>query len=516
MVNIPEIKLKKTFIKSVIDIVGEKGLSTADIDRFSYSRDANFRSTLEAHYSSFGHFPSLIVWPTTPEQISKLIILAGKDNVAVTPYGGGSGVSGGAISYEAGMIIDTKKMQRFLKFDPERLFVEVEAGILGMELEKKLNRKGFTLGHFPSSILCACLGGFIASRSAGQYSSKYGKIEDMIIDLEFVDGNGVICQTADVSRQAGIDLTQMIVGTEGSFGIITKARLKISPLPQNRVFKSFIFNRFEYGIESIRRIMQTGLKPDALRLYDELETALVLSKISRKALNEERLSHFMPGQVVKQLKKIKSSALTIAFNSHKIVNKFFQISFQQCALITVLEGHSKIIDQQAKIIASICNDLNAVDIGEDSAMHWFANRYSVSYAASGLFRDGAFVDTFEAATTWDNIPGLYLGVKKSLKSYCFVLAHIAHAYEEGAAVYFTIVSPLTGLKSSLKKFDKIWKTALDAVQQYGGVMNHHHGIGSIKRQSIMDEWGDAAFLYKNFKDYFDPHGIMNPRIHTVD
>lgn len=277
MIKIPTQTLKKGFVSQVVAIVGENGYSLDDIDRLSYSRDANFRAAIQSHYHVFENFPQIIVWPDTVEQISQLIKLAKQYKVAITPYGGGSGVCGGAISYNGGMTLNLLRLNKMLRVDADRSYVDVQAGILGLELEKQLNRRGYTLGHFPSSILSASLGGYLATRSAGQLSSKYGKIEDLVIDLEFIDGNGQVQQTTDVTRRHGIDLTQIFIGSEGTLGITTKARLKIYPYPKDRQFQAYTLPNMNYGMEALRRIMQTGIKPDVLRLYDELDTTFVLS-----------------------------------------------------------------------------------------------------------------------------------------------------------------------------------------------------------------------------------------------
>lgn len=512
MIQFPESNLKKSFLAHVQAIVGDPGFSQSPIDRLSYCRDANFRDAIGAHYSHFENFPSIIVWPETSEQVAQLIKIAQQFKIAVTPYGGGSGVCGGAIAYNGGMTLDMKKMSKVLRVDEERLFVDVQAGILGLELEKQLERRGYTLGHFPSSILSACLGGYLAARSAGQLSSKYGKIEDMTIDFKFVDGHGRIIRTSDVSRNRGLDLSQMIIGSEGTLGVITEVRLKIYPKPTQRRFKAYTFKKIEYGIEAMRRIMQSGLKPDVLRLYDPLDSALVFSKMSKSNKDLPSLSDNMPSTLKKALKKLESTSMHMAFRAHRLINESARFSWLGCIFVIMLEGHEKLMIQDEKIITAICKDLDAKDIGEEAAHYWYKHRYSVSYKASKLFNDGAFTDTMEVATSWDNLANLYFGVANRLKKHCLVLAHISHVYNEGAAIYFTIVAPLSGLKRSQSRYDKIWDEALNAVRIYGGILSHHHGIGRLKKAHIRQEWGEARHLFELLKAEFDPSHILNPEV----
>lgn len=374
-----------------------------------------------------------------------------------------------------------------LRIDKDRLFIDAQPGILGLNLENRLSRNGLTLGHFPSSILSASLGGYLATRSAGQMSSKYGKIEDMVIDLEFIDGQGQIHQTADISRHHGIDLTQTIVGSEGTFGIITKARLKVFPKPNHRHFASYRFNRLFEGLEAMRRIMQSGIPADVLRLYDELDTAIVFQKLKKEDDTIIDLTKNMPDPLKNTLGKLKNLSMKTLFRNPYLVNQLAPLAGSGCVLIVMLEGHEKLLPPQIQIIESICEVLGAENLGEKPARHWLEHRYSVSYKASTLFAQGAYTDTMECACSWDKLETLYTRVKAKLNRKAIVLAHISHVYPEGAAIYFTFVAPLIGLNRTIKHYDKLWDTALKTVQDCGAVLSHHHGIGRLKKPHIARE-----------------------------
>ncbi|MCP5464362.1 MAG: FAD-binding oxidoreductase [Deltaproteobacteria bacterium] len=503
--------LKKGFLAELNAIVGEGGFSISEIDRVNYCRDSNFRSAIQALHNQNEHLPGVVVWPSTTEQISQLIRSAKKHQVAITPFSGGSGVCGGAISYSGGMTLDLKNLNRVLRLDSERLFIDVQTGISGLQLEKQLQRQGYTLGHFPSSILSACLGGYLAARSAGQLSSKYGKIEDMVIDLEFIDGLGRLHQTADAKLSRYLDLTQAIIGSEGTLGIITKARLKIFPYPQDRSYTSFTFKNLSYGLEAMRRIMQTGIKPDVLRLYDEIDTIMVFNGMN-KHQHKTSLTHSMPNALKEGIDLIKASVTRGTLRARKLVDRLSRFSWLGSLLVVMLEGDSEVIKTQQRLITKICEDLGGSHMGEDPAIHWHKHRYSVSYKASKLFLEGAFTDTMEVATTWDNLENLYQTVHDALLPHCLVLAHISHVYEDGAAIYFTMVAPLKGPTRSLKQYDKIWDVGLNAVQKAGGVLSHHHGIGRLKKNHLVKEWGEAKAIYNHLKKNLDPDHILNPGV----
>lgn len=511
--KIHESHLKKRFINHIEAIVGKEGFALDDYNRLTYSRDSNFKSTIQAKFNKYENFPAIIVWPKTAEQISQLVKSAQKFQIPITPFGGGSGVCGGAISTQNGLILDLKKMTKLLRIDHDKLYAEAEPGISGLQLEKELNRKGFTLGHFPSSILCSTLGGYLAARSAGQLSSKYGKIEDMVIDIDFVDGLGRLHKATDISRSQGLDFVQAIVGSEGTLGIITKARFKVYPLPQHRKYKAYRFKNLEYGTEALKRIMQTGIKPDVLRLYDEIDTMLMFQKGSS---DEKSLSHqlrtLIPKGVKSVFKSIKDASMHLAIRAHQLLEIAPIVLNSGCALIIMLEGNEKIIKRQQQIIDYICQEMGGEDLGEDLAIHWHKHRYSVSFKAPKLFTQNIFTDTMEVATTWDNLIPLYKAVTNNLSSKALVLAHISHVYPEGAAIYFTFVAPIKNYKNTIKLYDAIWDEALKTVQDNNGVISHHHGIGRLKKKLIPKEWDEAIYIYKQLKSYFDPDEILNPGV----
>lgn len=508
----PNRKKTKADLKEFLtQTLGEQNVSDSQTDRLCYSRDSNFRSTIQAHFHQTEPGPELIAWPENVHQISKVLEYAAKSKVPIVPFGGGSGVCAGATPIEKAITLDLKKLNKILSLDEEQGVAEVQAGILGLTLENELNRKGFTLGHFPSSILAASFGGYLAARSAGQLSSKYGKIEDMVLGLEFVDGTGQVVQTKRNFFTNQFDLTQAIVGSEGTLGIITKAWVKVYPLHQTKEYLSFSFETIEDGIKTLKDIMQSGIKPDVLRLYDEIDTAMALSKSSgkkRSSLLPVPLS-FISKDVVK---KVKSKLMNLAFHGHRLLNEAARFSPLGCVMIVMLQGEQQLITAQKKTIQKICKKNEGKDLGAKHAQIWEQHRYSVSYKASKLFQDKAFTDTMEVATTWENLPDLYHSVIDKLKPHCLVLAHLSHSYKDGGAIYFTFVTPLKNLEKSLTKYDQIWELAMQTVQDAGGVLSHHHGIGRLKKPHIREEWEDAIPIYEVFKDTLDPHKILNPGV----
>jgi len=496
--------LPKAAFKKILEIVGEDSVSLKDLDRLSYSRDSNFKSTIRMTYGEWETLPDIIVWPQTTEQVRDLIRVALRHKIPVVPYGSGSGVCGGTLPINGGMIIDLKRMRK-LKLDPDHLLVEAECGIQGVPLEDELNRKGYTLGHFPSSILCAGLGGYLAARSAGQLSNLYGKIEDMVRTMEIVTGRGDIIQTRDVNNSSGVDLNQIFVGSEGTLGILTKATLRVYPLAEKTLFRAIRFPNIQAGMEAIRRFMQAGLKPAVVRLYDEFDSVFLLS-------HKQGKSKIQYPDFVKHLAhSVKFKSLRGALVLPSFFQELTKVIPTGCLLILMHEGYEKIINEERKYVTQICLDVGGENLGEELGHHWHEHRYDVSYQASHLFYAGVFTDTIEVATTWDNLHRLYTGMIRALQSKCLVMAHLSHAYNDGCSIYFTFLAPLKGSKKSLAIYDQIWDIAMKTCQKLDSVISHHHGIGRLKAKFIGDEWGPGGVgLFQKIKKYYDPEGIMNP------
>ncbi|RME73939.1 MAG: FAD-binding oxidoreductase, partial [Planctomycetota bacterium] len=268
-------KNSKTWISQVIQMLGPHKTSTEIPDKIAYSRDMWPKALLWQRKGDYPFHPDLVVWPENEDEVCKILEFCHSHEIPIVPWGGGSGVCGGAIPVRGGLVMDLKRMNKILHIDRKSLLVRSQTGIMGEILERSLNQEGLTLGHFPSSIYCSTLGGWLATRAAGQLSSLYGKIEDMVSSLRIALPSGRILETPSGPKSStGPDFNQLFLGTEGTLGIFTQAELKVHPLPEHRAFLSGTFSNLENGLEGIRLLMQNGLRPAALRLYDGLDTLL--------------------------------------------------------------------------------------------------------------------------------------------------------------------------------------------------------------------------------------------------
>lgn len=500
--DFPAPKLPKAFLAKVETIVGAKNYSFKNLDRFNYSRDSNFKSTIRAYLGQSEPLPDIIAWPENAAQVARLVKAASAHKIPVIPFGAGSGVSAGTLALTGGLIIDVKRMRKMV-IDEDNLLVEADAGIMSMHLEDQLQRRGYTLGHFPSSIICASLGGCLAARSAGQQSSRYGKIEDMVYQAEVVTGRGEILTTHSVANSSGIDLNQIFLGSEGTLGLFTKAWLKIKPLPPKIEFRGIRFKNMKTAMEAIRRIMQSGLKPSVVRLYDELDTLLVLSSKSPKGHKKGGFWHHLQEEI--KFKTVKAGLL-----APPMLHRLTKLIPSGCLVILMHEGLDRLVKEERKIVLEIAAELEGEDLGAAPGRQWFENRYRISYNASPIFEAGLFTDTIEVAATWDKLHDLYQAILKVLSPHAMIMAHLSHVYPDGGSLYFTFVAPRANLNRATELYDTIWESALRTCQEVGGVISHHHGIGRLKAKFVNEEWGPAATLFEDLKKFYDPKGILNP------
>jgi alkyldihydroxyacetonephosphate synthase len=492
--------------KEVADIVGEENLSKDLIQLASYSRDIWTRKTIEMQMGNLPAPPQLVVWPQTVDQVQRLVRFAAGKNIPIIPLGAASGVCGGTIALKGGITIDLKKMNRIRNLDRKSMLAEIEAGAVGEVLERELNHQGYTLGHFPSSIYCSSFGGWVATRGAGQLSSRYGKIEDMVSSVEVVLPNGELLRTRAVPRSStGPSLNHIFIGSEGTLGIITAATVRLWDFPKAREFQGFMFPDLHQGLDAIRLMMQSELKPAVIRLYDPVDTYFS----SKGTLEEKPKPKKLGLSGNRGLVRFARKVLPYIY-SPGLPNRFLQSQAKASKMILIFEGEPEIVAMEHRQAKEICSRSGGIDLGEWPARNWWKHRYRVSYTMSKVFDLGFFVDTIEVATVWDNLENLYYSMQAAISKHALVMAHFSHAYPQGCSIYFSIAASGRSLEDRLATYDSLWKDALDACMQAGGSLSHHHGIGILKAKWMETEEGGANPLLKALKRAVDPHGIMNP------
>ncbi len=489
-------------------------VSADPADRVAYARDLWPRHHLAVRAGNVAaHRPGAIVWPESTLDVQRIVRWAAARGTPIVPFGAGSGVCAGILPEENVVVLDLKRMARWRSFDERTPSLDVEAGHMGVPLEEELNRRGFTLGHFPSSILCSTVGGWVAARSAGQCSGYYGKIEDMVAALECVTGAGDVVNLH--RRTHGPDLVPLVVGSEGTLAVVTSATLRLHPKPGSRAFSSWSFPSTEAGWDAMRRMFQAGLRPAVSRLYDPFDAMLArMGAVKRAAKHPRKGLPRGPG--------LGGAALRTILRYPGVLNELIDTAGGRALggalLVLIFEGQGDAPHREAESARLLMETCGGKDEGEGPARRWLVHRYSVSYRQAPVFAAGAFADTMEVAASWSDLGALYGGVRRALGEHVFVMAHLSHAYPDGCCIYFSFAGSAARADAgkegwdaaSEATYDRAWQAALAAVVDAGGTIAHHHGVGRSKAPRLGSEIGAGVDVVRALKRAFDPRGILNP------
>ena len=499
-VELRKTRLKKEKVSALEAIVGKENVDTTKRDRVYHALGKSYRDLLRARLGDIPNPPDAVVYPADEDEVAAVLKLAESEGYAVIPFCGGSSVVGGIEPFDNGfsasITVDLRRMDKLLHVSPESRTASFEAGIWGPELEDELKSRGLYLGHAPESFLFSGLGGWIASRSAGRQSTGYGKIEDMVESVRMVTPSGVI-ETRDVPACAtGPDLNRLISGSEGTLGIITRATMKVRPLPQVYDYRGLIFKEFEGGVQAIREMLQHGVIPETIRISDAEESAFAMRvrKPSSSAAKEQAMQTALKG-----LAALGYSFETGAFS------------------ILGCEGKKVEVSGRMKRIQSICRKNGAVPLGKSAGGEWYHGRYDHPYLRDIMFGWGVMTDTLETATTWDNIMNLYRTTKDAIRqaladydSKGIVTCHLSHSYVTGSSLYFIFLGKIAEGRE-IEQWEHIKKLAGDNILANGGTITHHHGVGYEHAPWFVQEYGPQGMeALRGLKKSLDPKGIMNP------
>jgi alkyldihydroxyacetonephosphate synthase len=524
-------------------VVGAGHVLTSLPDKLAYSRDCWPQGIILARGGRWMvHRPVAIVQPGSEREVVEVVRLIVEAGAPLVPYGAGSGVCGGALPDQGGVVVDVKRLSAIEALDVEGLKARVGAGAIGMIVETELERRGLTLGHFPSSLYCSTIGGYLAARSAGQCSSRYGKIEDMAQSLRWVTGRGELLDSAPglgaSAWGGGWDPTQLVIGSEGTLGVITSGLLRLHRAPEARFYRGFRCERVEDGLEAIAALMQAGLRPAVTRLYDEFDTLIAGSLSPRamgraaavddeEALPEGLLSSLRQAaarlslperlrrrggvlpELGERLRRASRGLLGRAIGQPLVLNQLADALPGGCLLVVGFEGDARGAAREAEAGFALLRR-RCEDFGPEPGEHWLKNRFNVSYKQSPMFEAGAFVDTMEVSTSWGNLVRLYHAVKKAVAPHAFIMAHFSHAYEEGASIYFTFAGFGADTDEALEVYARVWSCAQEAVLASGASVSHHHGVGLSKARYVPRDQRGGRVLFAALGRAWDPTGRLNP------
>jgi alkyldihydroxyacetonephosphate synthase len=459
----------ETTRRSAADILDELRSVCAEVrdDESSLADASRDWWPLAMHWTIAGDVPaaaSVVCRPGDAAEVAAVVRACHHHGVPVTPAGGRSGVCGASVPVFGGVVLDLTALNGVVAVDDTSLVADVRAGTFGHDLEAELRTKHTsTLGHWPQSIELSTVGGWLACRSAGQYSTRYGKIEDIVVGLDVVLADGSTISTGGYPRQAvGPDVTQLFVGSEGTLGVITGARLRIHPLPADEWRVAYGFDTFQRGVDACRRILRRGATPAVLRLYDAAESAR---------------SHGTDGAM--------------------------------CLLLVLDEADPQVLSAIKSIVEDEC--AGAARLDDELVGRWLEHRNDVS-ALHTLTAKGFVVDTMEVAAPWSRIGAVHdatIAALAAVPTTRAATAHLSHSYSDGACLYFTFAAtpPADALEAT---YVALWDAGTRTALAHGASLSHHHGVGLNRARFVADALGPAYGVLRTLKSALDPTGVLNP------
>jgi alkyldihydroxyacetonephosphate synthase len=473
--------LSEADVDALVAIVGDGYCISDDHGRLLRAGGKSTLDLLRRKDTGVQDAPDAVLLPADEDQVAAILRHCAKRSIAVVPFGGGTSVVGGVDpvrgDFKAVVALDLRRMDELHDLDEVSGEAELGAGVTGPEAERLLGERGFSLGHFPQSFQFATIGGFAATRSSGQDSAGYGRFDDMVRGLRAVTPAGVLDLGRAPASAAGPDLRQLILGSEGVFGVITRVRVRVHPVPETTRYEAWSFPDFATGSAALRAVAQTATGPTVLRLSDEAETGVNLA--TTETIGEQSITG-------------------------------------GCLAITAFEGTAAHTESRHAETRAVLEAHGGTSLGDEPARAWEHGRYGAPYLRDALLSAGALCETLETATNWSNVDALKAAVTEALTTAlsqtgtpALVLCHISHVYPTGASLYFTVVAGQRG--NPIEQWRTAKAAASDAMVRNGGTITHHHAVGADHRPWMRDEIGDLGVeVLRAVKTVLDPTGILNP------
>ena len=495
--SVPKTFFTKENFSHTFPKLKKEQFSNTDADRLKYAIARSYHDIIKVFKNAIQSYPDFVLFPESEEDIKHILDVCNTEDVKLITYSGGSNVTGATdinTKYKKIAVLNMTRMKALIEFDENSLTATFQTGIYGPDLEQILNKKGYTLGHFPQSFEFSTLGGWIATRSAGQESGLYGKIEDMVLGLKVLCPNGTIEHKDFPKHASGIDFHSLFVGSEGTLGVITTAKMKIAKLPKSYEWVVSIFKDFKSGSTALQKMVQVGIHPSITRLSDADETKML-----------SLMNNYKKTFIKMQLEKL------MKFN---LKNKGYT---KPCILMMRFAIKHSGDESQISTSKRICRNSGGKMLPANVSTSWEEKRFALPYLRDTMVEHRIFIDTFETVTYWSNIENIYKGVRKALeeKSDYFnknglLFCHISHAYETGASLYFSMITK-QDKNQEMEQWQHNKNIVSDAITTLGGAISHHHGVGADHQQWYLQKLSpNAQNLLLAIKKELDPNNILNP------
>ena len=452
--------------------LGAEKVLSGDAAKDARRHDYWMLSHVRDHLGAPGPAAGCVVRPAGVADVQLVLRLANESGTSVIPLGLGSGVVGGVVASPDAVLLDMGAMNAVRFIDSENLLAGFDAGKNGLEAEQAVAAEGLTIGHWPQSVAVSSVGGWVATRASGQFSSAYGNIEDIVHSIEAVLPNGDLVVLGKGPRaSSGPDLRQLMLGSEGTLGVITGVTLSLRRAAESRAVSAFEVGDMRAGFAFQREVIQSGWRPPVVRQYDERES-----------------------------KRLDARATA-------------------CLILMVHEGPATLVAAETAAVAAIATRMGVASAPAEIVDHWLDHRNTVPSWDMFLQR-GIVLDTVEVSADWTRIAAIYDEAVASLKDIPGCLAgsaHSSHVYRSGLNLYFTFAVQTADPAAMEATYLDGWRRIMEATDRHGGSLSHHHGIGRVRRDYLERELGTAGLgLLRRIKSALDPKGIMNPGVLLPD
>jgi alkyldihydroxyacetonephosphate synthase len=477
---------------ALTEAVGEENIFTGSEDRLRHATGCGYVDLARLRSGELDAAPDAVVLPADAAEVKRVLELCATEGLAVVPFGGGTSVVGGVEPLRGGhgrlISLDLARL-RTVEIDRRSLTARLGAGLRGPEAEAELGKHGLVLGHYPQSFEYATIGGFAATRSAGQASSGYGRFDALVSSVRLIAPAGDLATLATPHTAAGPALRELVIGSEGVFGVIPDVTVGVRPAPKQRRYEAWMAESFEAGTEIVRGLAQGPGLPDVIRVSDEEETEVSLALSGPRGLASSLFGGYLG------LRRRRGGSLVIIGH----------------------EGGEESVARRRALSVRELHRGGAVYLGQSAGRSWEHGRYQGPYLRDTLMAMGAMVETLETSHTWTKVAGLHASVGNAIRHALdgqgtpgLVFCHLSHAYADGASLYFTFISRARE-GAEVEQWHLVKQAACDAIVASGGTITHHHAVGRDHAPYMEAEVGRTGLdVLRAVKAQLDPAGIMNP------